>query len=239
MKTFYCGQGRPEAGRLRLDGAELHHAVRVLRLQQGEAVRVLDGAGVVYIGRWDAGENSVMIEAATLEPPPRCHVILAAALLKGEHWDWLIQKSVEVGVQRIAAVLTEHTVVRIPEQERARKTERWNRIAQAALKQSGQARLPEIAQPAELGDVCASLPAGGERWILSERGGVDLGSLLKAGTERIVLLSGPEGGWSDCELDTARHHDFVPISLGTRILRAETAALYALSAIRFVTSEKI
>ena len=235
MKTFYCGPDPASGARIPLQGGELHHAVRVLRLQQDEPVRVLDGAGGVYLGRWESESRSVVVEKSFQAPAQRCHVTIGAALLKGDRWDWLIEKCVEIGVQRLVPLTTLHAVARLPEKEHLRKRERWIQIALSAMKQAGQPRLPQIDPPASLAEFCQSADRTGERWILSERGGAPVSTLLKPGISRIALLAGPEGGWALEELELVRQSGFAPVSLGTQVLRAETASIYALSAIRFVT----
>ena len=155
---------------------------------------------------------------------------------KGDHWDWLIQKAVEIGIDQITPLLTAHSVVKMPEREHERKRERWRQIAISALKQSGQAFLPLIDGPVAVSDFCRQ-DRPGARWILSERGGTALRTVLKPDLEGVTLLVGPEGGWSDAELEVALRHGYHPVTLGPQTFRAEMAPLYALAVIRFVTGD--
>jgi 16S rRNA (uracil1498-N3)-methyltransferase len=161
---------------------------------------------------------------------------LAVALLKGEQWDWFLEKSVEIGVARIVPLITEHGVVKLKEREFEKKRNRWRQIAISALKQSGQAFLPAIEIPLSVESFCnAEDDSARARWILSERGGVSLKTVLTPALKAVMVLIGPEGGWSNGELRAATEQGFEPVSLGPQVLRAETAPLYALSVIRYVT----
>lgn len=234
MRNFYSEPSRIRGDFIDLDPGEAHHARDVLRLRPGETVRVLDGAGHVYLGTWDPGGGRVHIEQIMHMPPFHCEVTLAVALLKGERWDWLLQKGVEIGVSCIVPLLARHSVVRVREGEFEERRERWKQIAVSALKQSGQPFLPAIALPATVDDFCRSVSTGA-RWMLSERGGAALKSVLTPQLTRLSVLVGPEGGWSDVELEASRREGFEPVSLGPAVLRAETAPLYVLSVVRFVT----
>ena len=234
MRTFFAPPEKREGDSIRLDPEELHHAQTVLRLKPGEHVRVLDGAGGSFEGSLEFSSGSISIRQRHTVPRPPCRVVLAMSLIKGDRWDWFLEKSVEIGVARIIPILTEHSLVRIAPAHEDRKLARWRQIAVGALKQSGQPYLPEIAAPLLFSDVLQREHAGA-RWILSERGGKRLQEVLRRDLTGILALIGPEGGWSDSELDEAAAAGFQAVSLGTQILRAETAPLYLLSAIRFAT----
>lgn len=236
MRTFYSDPERSLADRIRLDPAEAHHARAVLRLPAGETVRVLDGRGAVFQGAWDPETGCVQVAKRLRSPPFQCDVTLAVALLKGDRWGWLIEKAVEIGVSSIVPLLTGHCVVRLHPSQFQTRQARWKQMAISALKQSGQPFLPSIEVPMTVEDFCGKA-APGARWILSERGGTPLRSLLAPDLTRVTLLVGPEGGWSEEEMDTARRQFFQPVTLGPQVLRAETAPLYALSAIWFVTGK--
>ena len=239
MRTFFAEPGRISDGWIELDRSEFHHARDVLRVSPVETVRVSDGNGTIYEGVLDSATGRVRVERALKMADSHCAVVLGVALLKGDRWDWLLEKAVEVGVTGIVPLVTSRGVARVPEQEFEKKRNRWRQIMIAALKQSGQAFLPYIEFPNSVHAFCsAALPTSSgidSRWILSERGGAHLKEAVRPDLKRLRVMVGPEGGWSDSELRTAQEHGFQPVSLGQQILRAETAPIYALSVIRFVT----
>ncbi|HEY2931769.1 MAG TPA: RsmE family RNA methyltransferase [Acidobacteriota bacterium] len=234
MRTFFAATQQCEANSISLDLEELHHAQKVLRLKTGDKVRVLDGSGGIFEGPLDLTTGRMHIEHRHSIPPPRCEVIIAMALIKGNRWEWFLEKTVEIGATRIIPIRAEHSVLRIASGEEARKVARWRQIAISALKQSGQGYLPEISAPLSFSDVLR-VETSAARWILSERGGKPLREVLHRDLQQVLALVGPEGGWSDSEVDGAATAGFQAVSLGSQILRAETAPLYLLSAIRFAT----
>jgi 16S rRNA (uracil1498-N3)-methyltransferase len=235
MRNFFCNvAGNTRADRIDLDSAEKRHATKVLRLRAGEPVQVLDGSGTVYRGTWDPQSGCVCVTEYVRTAPFRCQVTLAVALLKGARWDWFLEKAVEIGVSRIVPLLACHGVARPAERDFEERRRRWRQIAISALKQSGQVFLPAIESPLTVEDCCAAAPAGA-RWILSERGGTPLRDLLTRDLAETTVMIGPEGGWSDEELERTRSCGFKHVTLGPHILRAETVPLYVLSVIRFVT----
>lgn len=192
---------------------------------------------------------------------------LAQALAKGDKFDLIIQKATELGVSRIVPLMTRYADVKVDDQMVTRRLERWRRISLEALKQCGRRRLVdittpctllqllEIARPADVaqatsGNVAqtASLltessetPARKPDTLLlfSERGGVAITEALEGIPKpaSIVALVGPEGGWSDDELDLLGHHGARPVSLGPRVLRTETAAVVAITLIQHLTGD--
>ncbi|HEV8131204.1 MAG TPA: 16S rRNA (uracil(1498)-N(3))-methyltransferase [Acidobacteriota bacterium] len=236
MRNFFAEPSQIQEDWIELDRAEVHHARDVLRLPAGAPVRVIDGRGAIYQGIFDPGTGRVRVQQTDAAKPFTCGVTLAVALLKGEQWDWFLEKSVEIGVSRIVPLITERGVVKLREREFEKKRNRWRQIAISALKQSGQAFLPHVEKPVSLETICgAEGNSPGARWILSERGGASLKAVLVPDLKHITLLVGPEGGWSKGELRAATDEGFEPVSLGSQVLRAETAPIYALSVIRYVT----
>jgi 16S rRNA (uracil1498-N3)-methyltransferase len=149
---------------------------------------------------------------------------LCVALLKGEKFDLVVQKTTELGVRRLTPLVTRYADIRLRDQaDAAKRVARWQRIALEAAKQSGRAFVPEIGLPVEFE---AALQTDGLAIMFSERGGDPLETLATEVAPRAVTaLVGSEGGWSDEEIETARARDFHVITLGGRVLRAETAAI--------------
>jgi len=215
---------------VRLDADEAHHLTRVLRLGPGARVFVFDGEGAEYecdvarVAKHDVELNLLRRLDDAVESPLR--LTLAQALIKGDKFDWVIQKTTELGVTRIVPLVTDHSDVKRTEERAGQRLQRWRRISLEALKQCGRRRLVEICEPAPFDDFCGST-ARGECLIFSERGGESLAdvSAKLRDVNQLSLCVASEGGWSDHELRKAASCDFTPVSLGTRTLRTETAAI--------------
>jgi 16S rRNA (uracil1498-N3)-methyltransferase len=206
---------------VRIAGAELRH-LRTLRLVPGSTLHVLDDAGgehEVVLERLDAREAVARVVAS--HQPDRespLQLVLAPALLKGAKMDLLVEKATELGVHRIAPVTTARIV------RQGSHVERWRRIAVAAAKQSGRTRVPEVAAPVPLAAL-AGAPWPGLRLVPWEGEKSRRLDALPDRAADVVVVIGPEGGLDDGEIALLRAHDFQPITLGPRVLRAETASL--------------
>ena len=213
---------------VRLGTDEARHLRDVLRLKSGDEVYVFDGRGgefrcsVVNTSR-DAAELRIETEVEPAKPESQLQLNLCVALLKGEKFDLVVQKATELGVSRVTPLITRYADIHLrDESDAAKRVGRWQRIALEAAKQSGRAFVPEVSVPV----ACDSVAAEGVGVMFSERGGDSLKSLMKQPASRAVTaLVGSEGGWSDEELESARARNFHVITLGGRILRAETAAI--------------
>lgn len=219
-----------------LGAEETRHARDVLRLQAGEEIFVFDGAGrefqctVQSIDR-NSTALTVVSEVEPTRPESPLDLTLAIALLKGEKFDLVIQKTTELGVKRIVPLLTERADIKLRDGNNSEnRLARWRRIAIEAAKQTGRAQVPEILAPV----VCRTLlsesmaESTATRLMFSEREGASLVETslnFAVQPTRIVALVGPEGGWSEEELTAARTGGWKIITLGGRILRAETAGI--------------
>jgi 16S rRNA (uracil1498-N3)-methyltransferase len=230
--------GPVEIGRERtLDAPQSRH-IGVLRLKPGDALVLFDGSGAEYDAAVvRAGKRGVTVSvsrrrAVSRESP--LPVTLAQAISSGERMDYTIQKAVELGVAAIQPLATERSVVRLSGERAGRRTAHWSAVAVAACEQSGRNQLPSVGELLPLDRWLARLaPAGADerRLLLTPRAGErlrDIGSPPRS----IVLLAGPEGGFTGEEEDAARRAGFRPLSLGPRVLRTETAAVAALAAIQ-------
>lgn len=207
----------------------------VLRLKPGDEVFVFDGMGREYLCRIeslrrDSATLSIVEEAEAASPESPLDLTLALALLKGEKFDLAVQKATELGVKRVVPVMTRLSDIRLRDERDAEKrTARWRRIALEAAKQSGRARLPVIEEPLAFDSLLEGTAQSSDKWCMmfSEREGRGLSqsSASSEGPRSLVALVGSEGGWTDEELESARAHDWQIITLGGRILRAETAAI--------------
>ena len=216
-----------------LDADEAHHLSRVLRLSEGRRVFVFDGEGneweceIIRVGKREAELSIFRRLCDEVESPLR--LTLAQALVKGDKFDWIVQKATELGVTRIVPLVTDHSDVRRVEERAEQKLERWRRISLEALKQCGRRRLVEITEPISFQAFCQA--ADSDNLIISERGGKTLREIAARVLQPIslTLCVGSEGGWSDAELRAADDHNFLPVHLGQRILRTETAAIAAIT----------
>ncbi len=168
----------------------------------------------------DTAELNIEAEVEPAKPESQLQLNLCVALLKGEKFDLVVQKATELGVQRVTPLITRYADIHLRDQsDAAKRVARWQRIALEAAKQSGRAFVPEISMPVAF----EALKREGLGVMFSERDGESLETVPRSDT--ITALIGSEGGWSDEEIESARARDFHVITLGGRVLRAETAAI--------------
>lgn len=222
-----------------LTGETGHHAARVLRLKAGEEITLADERGACFRGRVTAVlegevEAELLEDLPSLEPP--LAVTLLQGLPKGEKMDLIIEKCTELGVKRIVPLLTERVIVRVDEQVAHHKRERWQRVARAAAQQSRRSRIPVVELPQTLRAALAGLPADTLLLVLWE-GERSLGLkkvLARASPgQPVALVVGPEGGLSQEEVKLACQAGGIPVGLGPRILRTETAGLACLAILMY------
>ena len=242
MPRFYCPVDMVSGADLELPAGAARH-VQVLRLQPGDPVTLfhggLEGFGLGTDGEFGArithmGRSSVRVEVGAhqaIEREAAREVHLVAGITANERMDWLVEKATELGAASITPLLAERSVLKLKGERADKKRAHWQAIAIAACEQCGRNRVPLVAQALDLSDWLAGSAgaAPAQRLLLSLRAGsVSLRSrLAEAGPA--VFLSGPEGGLSPAEEEAALAQGFVPIGLGPRVLRAETAALAALA----------
>ena len=208
-----------------LTADEAKHLREVLRLKPGDEVSVFDGEGKefrarVAQARRDSAELDLDEEIAPARPESPLQIELAVALLKGEKFDLVVQKATELGVTKIVPLITRYADIKLrDESDASKRVARWQRIALEAAKQSGRAVVPEVSLPVAVSSVFS------ERCLLfSEKEGH---GLTQIDMDVVTAIIGSEGGWSDEELEQARAAGARIVTLGGRILRAETAAITA------------
>ncbi len=231
---FFAPPARLFDSRIILDAEESHHLARVLRLLPGATVFAFDGNSAEYeceVARVskEATELNVIARLSNEVESP-LSLTLAQALVKGDKFDWVVQKATELGVTRIVPLVTEHSEFRKAE-GRELRLQRWRRIALEATKQCGRRKLIEMAEAQSFQQFCEA-ETDGLRLIFSERGGKTLAEVARSNA--VTLTIGPEGGWSESELRFAETQGFLPIHLGNRILRTETAAVTAVSLAQYL-----
>lgn len=231
-----------DGARVALSRGETQHLAGALRLAAGEEVYVFDGEGREFlcVVNEDARRGATLEVRGAVEPlcaESPLELTLCVALLKGEKFDLVVQKATELGVARVVPVETARADVKLARGERGegarKRVERWRRIAVEAAKQSGRARVPEVAEPSSLTDMLTKDPPGGtdaksRRLIFVERGGRSLVESVGAWIDkpaRVAALVGPEGGWGGEEIERAVSAGWEAVTLGGRVMRAETAGI--------------
>jgi 16S rRNA (uracil1498-N3)-methyltransferase len=225
-------------GHLSLDTEEAHHLRDVLRMSQGEAVEVFDAAGRSAQGTIhtiDARSVTVVVTGDVREPAPRalCWTV-ASAVPKGNRVDWMVEKLSELGTDRFVPLATQRSVVH---PEGKGKRERWMRIAAEAAKQSRRVGVMRIEELVELNEFLRSMQGAG--WYFSTEAGAVAPAEALVGDKSLNLLIGPEGGWTEEETRQLREAGLTPVSLGTTILRVETAAVAAAAIVAAVIAPRV
>ncbi len=224
-----------------ISGPELEHMRKVLRLRPGQGVLLFDDEGWEYEAIIQSyGERAAEMEIVNRYRPERespLDITLAQAIGKGDKMDWVVEKATELGVRSIVPYFSSYTVPRLDTKKIARRGARWEKIALSAAKQSGRTKIPEIQMLGDFGDLIRR-PWPCELKLLFWEG-ESTRSIKKLREERkhldsILLVIGPEGGFTSEEVAQASDQGFLTIRLGKRVLRTETAALGALSVVQFL-----
>lgn len=235
MHRFYADPGRSADGIVYLTPEDAHHALDVLRMRAGEPAEVID-QGLRFRASVASMENGeVILRKEELLPSTETAVsfTLFQGLPKGDKMDLIVQKAVELGASRIVPVVMARCIVKMNEKDAARKTERWQKIAREAGKQSGRCIIPEVALPCPLSRISgllSSLQQTVVPWEMSRSYGPRAFAGEHPDLRSLGIVIGPEGGISEEEIAFLSSLGVTPVTLGKRILRTETAGLAALSA---------
>ncbi len=233
VSRLYLDTAFSEGLQLELDENSAHYVRTVLRLKKNTALQVFNGHG----GAWQAQllevhKKRVLLEIGTWQAgdsESHLSIQLGLVIVRSERMDWAIQKSVELGVSAITPLFSERCVVQLKAEKLAHRLGHWQRIVQHASEQCGRNVLPPVAEPMQLFD-----------WLKQQSGSCiffdphadnTLTSISQPSTT-VTLLAGPEGGFSEQERDSVKHSGFMPVKFGPRILRAETAAMAAVTAVQ-------
>jgi 16S rRNA (uracil1498-N3)-methyltransferase len=252
MPQFFVAPDDIQKKAFRLTGPEAFHVTKVLRYGLGQSLALFDGKGGRFEGvieRIDAdgtvaGKLTATIKADDARAAVRVHLYLG--LLKASHWDYALEKAVELGVASVVPLLTPRTVVLLHEVDRAKsKAERWGRVVMAAAKQCGRAELPPVREPMQFRDAVRAAKGKGLLLLAYEglKGSVAAERLKLAlreadqarGAESldVHVFIGPEGGFSEEEIELAEAEGAVVFGMGPRTLRAETAAAAAVTLVQY------
>lgn len=240
-RCFLPAPNFPTGTLLQVQGEEAHHALRVLRLRIGEECELFNGCGqaaVASIERSNGGELTMKVIRPLPPMPEIAHITLAVAVPKGGNMELIVQKAVEMGVQRIIPLITERTIVRLSPADAIAKAKKWSRTALEACKQCGVNSLPIVENPLSYADLlqrddlpplrlqCAILPESQPLRKVLEQARTE-------GQRDALLLIGPEGDFSPTEYEKGHAAGCAPVSLGPIILRVESAVFMATAAVRY------
>lgn len=245
MRRFFISSEQAARGTgegfIDIAGSDVRHITGVLRMREGDKLVLTSADGRDFFTEIaETGPELVRVrvnEIIANTTEPRVDVTLIQGVPKGDKMELIIQKNTELGVSRIVPVLTEFTVVRLDDKERAKKQLRWQKISEEAAKQCGRGMIPEVRIPTGLEAALSALPEWTLKWFAYENErDIMLKQLLTgAGPDfsgSIAVLIGAEGGFSGAEAAMAEQYGFTAFSLGRRILRTETAGIAVLAAMR-------
>jgi 16S rRNA (uracil1498-N3)-methyltransferase len=233
VTRFMVGGEQIVDGRIVLTGPDARHAARVLRLQAGDRFAAVDESGLEHVAEILAVSRSEVVgrilSSTRPDREPRLRLGLLQAVLKGERMDQVLRQCTELGVAEFRLVETRRVVARVPAGRLEGRLARWREIVRSAAEQSGRTTLPAILPPAPWRNALAAATAEGPSIVLYEGDARPFGAVLDeiGRPERLFLGLGPEGGFDDGEIASARAAGAHIASLGRLILRAETASVAA------------
>lgn len=238
MPKFFIPE-QPKDKTVKVAGDLKNHILKSLRMKAGDNLILCDGKSNDYQCIIKNTSNNELVleilnkECSASEPTLKVH--LYQALPKGNKFETIIQKSVELGVNEITPVLTSRCISRPDDGRTKKKIERWNSIAKSAAEQSGRGIIPKVNQIKNYSEAIKGLDKSDVNIIFYECGGTNLSEIINDKTKNASIIIGSEGGFSPSEIELAKLNGVKPATLGKRILRCETAPLSALSILMFVS----
>ena len=248
MQRFFVPTTWIQGDRVRLEGDLPRRLSRVLRLSPGDRVVLLDNSGSEYevaLASFtrDAVEAEVLaVREGTSES--RIYLTLYQGVMKGEKFDWVLQKGTEMGVSAFVPLICRRSVPQERGTRPAARYARWEKIVTEAAEQSGRSRLPKIEEPTAFRDACEGVAGAGASSVIPWEQETDTGLRsalsqlhLEDHSPRVNIFIGPEGGFEEAEVDYARSCGVIPLSLGKRILRSESAGIAVVAAVLYEAGE--
>ena len=241
MQRFFVTPDQVGEDKIRIQGSDVNHMKNVLRMRPGEEVMVSDGNNRQYRCRvedYPDGEAVLAIlEAGLVDTELPSRIYLFQGLPKQEKMEWIVQKAVELGAAGIIPFAAGRSVVRLDEKKAEKKTARWQAIARSAAEQCGRAVIPEVSRPVSFAE---ALKQASELDVILipyelERGMEETAEIIRniRPGQSVGIFIGPEGGFDAEEVEKAKAAGARPVSLGSRILRTETAGVTALSILMY------
>lgn len=243
LSRFFVPGHSVDGNVISVTGEEAHHIADVMRLKVKDKVITFDGTGKEYIGVIkEVGKKSVIIEVTDTRNAPKAkapRITLVQAIPKREKIEYLIEKATELGVGSIVPVFTERTIPDWDDEKKASRVIRWRKIAREASKQCGRLDIPNIPDIAQFSDIINDQKLSGLKLIAALADDTEpISRVLKDFKgDNILIAIGPEGDFTPDEVKGAVGRGFKPVSLGLRVLKSDTAGLFALSAIGYEYSK--
>lgn len=242
MQRYFIDSKQIKGDLIVLTGELHHHIAKVLRSQVGERFLVCDGKGTDFLVEIiKITSDQVVgriIETSHSKGEPVVQVTVAQSLPKGDKIEWILQKGTEIGAVSFLPFSSKRTIVKLDPKKEAKKFLRWQKIIAEAAEQAHRGQIPELLPLHSWKELLTRFADYEAVWIAYEKGGVGLATACsKTTAQNILLVIGPEGGFTEEEILEAEENGAKRISLGNRILRTETASLCALSCILFATGE--
>ena len=241
MQQYFVNESLSIHQVVEMNKEQAHHIGNVMRMKQGEIIRIADYHEHMFFAHVSFEDNKVYAiidEAIDDATKTAVEITLAQGLIKKEKWDFLLQKCAELGVSCIHPFTSSRTVVKTKDEKQDKKMQRWNKILQEACEQCKRSSLVELAAPTTFASLIEKSKDADLKLIAYENASVQSSALkdvLKThlGAKSVYIVVGCEGGFSEEEVNQLEAHGFIRISLGARILRAETAAMSLVNAISF------
>lgn len=242
MRRFFLEEIDENTVEAEISGEEFTHLKRVLRLGPGDEAALFNGKGVELRARIESvGSRSARLSVTGRSEAGRespLEIVLVQALLKGDKPELIVQKATELGVSAVCFYVTERTVAKVSDENAGKKILRWRRAAIEAAKQCGRTVLPRIEFEQDISGACASVKAQLKLLLWEKEGASPLRELLSGNRpSSAAILVGPEGGLSLDDARAAQGAGFIKVSMGPRILRAETAAIAAAAAVQYALGD--
>ena len=236
MPRFPISQNQINNNLAIVSGSDYRHIIKVLRLKPGNEITLFDNTGFEHLGKiTEIGSKEIRItisESRRTETESGLNITLLQGIPKGDKMDFIVEKSTELGVKTIVPVVTERSQIR-----KTKRIERWRRIALESSKQSGRMLPPDILDLISFDNAIYSHDKGYLHLIFYEKCKDNIKDIIKCtgkAKENIKIFIGPEGGFSESEVNAAKENGFIPIGLGPRILRTETAGIVAVAILQFL-----
>jgi 16S rRNA (uracil1498-N3)-methyltransferase len=242
MQRYFVRPDQIGTETITIAGDDVHHIKKVMRFRPGDAIICCDGRGTDYVTAIDTiGTHEVVCRVVDRRPSvgePRVSVTVAQSLPKGDKWEWVLQKGTELGATAFVPFVSARTIVKWDAKKAEKRRERWMRIVKEAAEQAHRGTIPEVMPVADWQALLDRTASAGCAMIAYEGGGHPIQQVLeKGGHSSFLLIVGPEGGFEEREVREAEAAGAVPVSLGSRILRTETAAVAILTAVMYASGE--
>ena len=243
MRRFFYDGTLMDKGGVALDKEESHHISKVLRLKPGDEIELFDGTGRLYQAEIaEIGKRALveMVSEIVMEPTLQVPLWVYQGDLKGGKMDQIVQKCTELGVHRFTSFVSDRSQGRVDSQRRKRRSDRWHKLMVGACKQCKRLRFMELGEELNFSALVSSSDLSDERVrkliCYENEEAQTLGSLNWSveNFSKVCLIVGPEGGFSREEIDLSKQYGWQPVSLGSLILRAETATLASVSITQFL-----